>query len=83
MDSADLHKEISAVAPIVGVSVGDKDDKSTWKLEFAKNVTDKQKQDALAIVAAFDFSAPSPKPTIDDRLARIDLTIAELKQALA
>lgn len=32
-----LHSDISAVCPILGVSVGDSNNKTTWRIDFAPN----------------------------------------------
>ena len=34
-----LDAEIRAVAPIVGVSIGRKDDRATWRFDFADEAT--------------------------------------------
>lgn len=49
-----LHAALSAAAPIVGVSVGDPDDRSMWRVDFAPEATDTQKAAALQVVGAFD-----------------------------
>jgi predicted transcriptional regulator len=54
-----LHKTIAAVCPITGVSVGDVNDKATWRISFGDSATDQQKTAAAAVVTAFD-------PTADD-----------------
>ena len=50
----------AAGVPVIGVSIGIKDDKSTWRVDFAEDVTDEQKTQAAGIVAAFDGTVPEP-----------------------
>jgi len=49
-----LHEAIAAVCPIVGVSVGDPDDKNTWSIDYAPEATQDEKDAADAVLAAFD-----------------------------
>ena len=51
-----LSQLISAVCPIDGVSIGRKNDKATWRIDF-KECTEEQKSAALAVVKAYDFEA--------------------------
>src|SRR5712671_6084445 len=53
-----LHEAISAVCPIDGVSVGRRDDKATWRIDFADAATAQQKQAAADVVAQFDLTDP-------------------------
>jgi hypothetical protein len=54
-----LHKALIDVAPVVGVAVGRKDNKSTWRVDFDDNATQEQKDAAAAVIAAFDINAPT------------------------
>ena len=51
-----LNQLISAVCPIDGISIGRKNDKATWRIDF-KECTEEQKSAALAVVKAYDFEA--------------------------
>ena len=51
-----LSQLISAVCPIDGISIGRKNDKATWRIDF-KECTEEQKSAALAVVKAYDFEA--------------------------
>lgn len=57
MDASRLHLVVSAIAPIVGVSIGDEDDRSSWTVFFADDATESQKKAALTALATF---APTP-----------------------
>lgn len=48
-----LDQAIKAVCPIHGVSFGKLDDKSTWRINFANEATDKQKAEAQKIIDDF------------------------------
>jgi len=45
-----LDEKIKKVAPIHGVSIEDKDDKSTWRIDFKDEATEKQKVKAVKIM---------------------------------
>jgi hypothetical protein len=51
-----LSQLISAVCPIDGISIGRKNDKATWRIDF-KECTEEQKSAALSVVKAYDFEA--------------------------
>src|SRR5690606_25589695 len=52
-----IHEAVAAVCPIVGVSVGTPNDKSTWRIHYAPDATDEQRAAAIAVVEAFDIAA--------------------------
>lgn len=52
-----LHKDIRAVCPIVGVSIGRLSDKASWRMDFAAEATAPQRAAAQAVVDAFDVAA--------------------------
>ena len=56
-----LHDAIAAVCPIVGVSIGDPGDKTTWRIDFDAEATDAQKAAAQAVVLAYVESPPAPQ----------------------
>lgn len=42
MNIEKLHNDINSITPIVGVSIGREDDKSTWKVHFPDHPTPEQ-----------------------------------------
>lgn len=52
-----LHAAIAAVCPIHGVSIGRKDDKATWRIDFAPEADDAKKAAARAVLEGFDLAA--------------------------
>ena len=67
----------AANVPVVGVSIGDPDDRDTWRINYAKQVTDQQRADGEAVRKSFDPSSKDAKDAeraamaarIDDNLA--------------
>lgn len=59
--AARLDQAIQAVAPIYGVSIGKRDDKTTWHIQFKPEATREQREAARATLQAFDPMAPAPK----------------------
>ena len=57
MIAAKLDAAIKSVCPIHGVSIGRKDDKSTWMVHFKDEATQSQRDAAMSAVAAFDVQA--------------------------
>lgn len=55
MNVLDLHTKIAEVAPIDGVSVGDPNNKSTWKVFFQAAATALQKTNAQTVVDNYDY----------------------------
>lgn len=49
-----LTAAIAAVCPTHGVSIGRKDDKQTWRIDFKNEATSEQRMAAQAVVASFD-----------------------------
>lgn len=58
-DIADLDAALKAVAPVVGVSFGRRDDKATWRIDFEPSVTAEQRAAAQVVVDGFD---PASEP---------------------
>lgn len=52
---------VAAGVPIVGVSINDFADKSTWRIEFLADATDEQRRAGLLVLEAFD---PEKAPTV-------------------
>ena len=57
MITSDLHRALSELAPIDGVSIGRRDDKSTWRIDFKTEAT--KEQQAVAQTFLRDFSVDS------------------------
>lgn len=76
----DIHKEISAICPIDGISIGRKTDRSTWRIDFQSSATQTQKAAAQAILASFDFSAPTRNDALKTE-ATADAFIDKLRNA--
>lgn len=49
-----LHIAVSAVAPIDGVSIGDRTNKATWTVSFKEIATPEQRVAAQQVIDAFD-----------------------------
>jgi hypothetical protein len=71
-----LHDAIAAVCPIVGVSIGRRDDRSTWRIDYAPNATAEQRAAAQATLEAFDLLGPAKQAAIDAIDARSASLIA-------
>ncbi len=67
-----LHDKISAICPIDGVSIGDPQNKSTWRVDYSQGATPQQIAAAQAVVAAFDPSAPTSADVNAERDRRIE-----------
>lgn len=64
-----------ATALNVNVGVGRKDDPRTWRLDFAPEITDAQKSQALTVLATLttaDFPVIAPQQTVEERLAKLE-----------
>ena len=55
-----LDQQIKAVCPTHGVSVGRKEDKSTWRIDFKDEATQAEKDAAQLVVDNFDINAKDP-----------------------
>lgn len=65
MFAQSLDREVKAVCPhIEGVSVGRKDDRATWRVEFKPQATEAERQAAEDVLARFVFT-PQPASPID------------------
>lgn len=55
-----LHNKIEAAGiPIFGVSIGDANDRMTWRVDFRPEATAQQQADAQAIINAFVIETPA------------------------
>lgn len=70
--------------PIVGVSIGDPSDRTTWRIGYDVSATPVQKQAGEALKASFDPTAPSVQTaaTATDAQAAVNATIAKALCAL-
>lgn len=57
MDTKALSDAIAAVAPINGISIGNEDDKATWRIDFKEEATDAQKLAAENIISGFNAAS--------------------------
>lgn len=69
-----VHKAISAVAPIDGVSIKDEGDKTTWRIDYAAAATSAQRAAGDAVLAAISIA----KPGADDVRAECQRRIMAL-----
>ena len=74
-----LHDQISSVCPIDGVSIGRKDDKLTWRIDFKSEATQEQRNAARAVVDTFDVATAE---MTRDRMAIRDRKVANLAEIL-
>lgn len=58
-EASRLHESIAAVCPIIGIQVGNVDDRSTWTIQFDPSATAQQRTNAQAVINAFDPSITS------------------------
>ena len=81
MISSTLFKIINSVCPIEGLSIGDVNDKLTWRIDFRDGATDKQRQDAKDVIATFDAVAELAKspPKSEIELLEERITALEAK----
>lgn len=49
--AGDLHREIAAVCPIHGVSIGRWENPASWRVDFAPEATEEQRQRARQVLA--------------------------------
>ena len=61
----ELHEKVSAAAPISGVSIGKKDDKATWRIDFKPEATPEQRAAAQQVLQEFDPATISNVPSDD------------------
>ena len=59
--SGTVHQAIAAVCQIGGISIGDENDKTTWRIDFADGATEEQKALAAAPPEAVDIAGAMKK----------------------
>lgn len=57
-------------------------DKRKWRVDFTDAATPQQRAQAATIIESFNPDTPPAPPTLVEKLARIGITLAELKDAL-
>ena len=72
----DLKMQAAGI-PIEGVSVGKKSDRSTWRVDFKATATQAHRDQAAAIIAAFNPATDLVEPKTELQMAREE--IAKLK----
>jgi hypothetical protein len=81
--AADLHAAIAAVCPIAGVAIGRKNDKATWRIDFADAATDAEKDAARAALAAFDVAMAQAQTRLKrERATAIEAKMRELAERM-
>lgn len=80
--AAELHARVALLAPIVGVSIGDAADKTTWRIDFLPEATDSEKAASADCMASFD-PATAIVRQIRKSTVVARLTDTQLDQALA
>ena len=65
----------AASIPIHGISIGRKDDRSTWRIDFAPDATDGQRALAAQIVAEFDTVKAAHNEDIDRQIAALEAKV--------
>ena len=56
MDARALYNAVVAVCPVIGVTLGRKDDRTTWSFEPSPDATQQQIDAGNIIVTTFDFA---------------------------
>ena len=59
MIASKLHSSVSSACPIYGVSVGDENDRTTWKYHPMEEASETQKQSAESVIKSFVYIAPT------------------------
>lgn len=63
-----LHHALAKHAPIDGVSIGDENDKTTWRIDFKPSATEEQKAAARAALMSYEEKPEAPPVTANDVL---------------
>lgn len=69
---AELDQALKAVAPVVGVSFIDEDDKTSWRLQFDESATEAQRKAAHQVIAGFSIEQARAKAACKERLYETD-----------
>lgn len=68
--ASDVHMAVAKVCPIHGVSLGSRDDRSTWRIDFAPEATPAQRQAAQNALQAFSWEERHPEHVGAPRVVR-------------
>jgi len=69
----------AAGLPVMGVAIGRKDDKTTWRIDFTADATDAQRAAAAKLMSSFDVTAANAEPdSARDVLGEIDALKTQL-----
>ena len=80
MDSAVLYtKLLEAGLPVIGLSVGDPNDRLTWRIGWEVPPTVQQEADAQGIVDGYDIAVEDGKNNNDNGIKRADVICQALK----
>lgn len=63
----ELMKQALEAAPIDGISIGNWDDKNTWRIHFNNSATQQQKDGAQAVIDGFDVSVVTEVTILKDK----------------
>lgn len=77
MTASTVHRKlVAAGVPIVGVSIGRVQDKSTWRVDFAPEATQADRDTAGKVLTALDLNAPDVPPQMSRLQAKLALKAA-------
>jgi hypothetical protein len=74
-----LDQAIQKVCPTHGISIGRKDDKSTWRIDFKDEATQAEKDAAQLVVDNFDINAKDP---IEERIKEYGTPAEQLERII-
>lgn len=69
---AAVNAAVGVVAPIYGVSIGRKDDKATWRIDFKDEATPEQRAAAAEVLTSFDAQKVLHNAAIDAQIAELE-----------
>jgi len=83
IDPLPLHKAIANLCiPIESVVICKPEDRSTWRIVFAKSATDEQKKTAQKMLDTWDSTEKVVTKTSEDRIAELESRIAKLEEQI-
>lgn len=72
MSAAKLDSEIQKVCPIFGVSIGRKEDKATWRIDYKPEATQEQRDAAVSVMESYVWDDKPIKNETEMRIANIE-----------
>lgn len=72
-----LHQAVALVAPIVGISIGSYDNRSSWIVQYADGATPEQIAAAEAVIDAFDIEASTSINSLAETMRLAALPVQE------